>query len=55
MLSSLRNKFINILESKRGAAISAGLYRLIYSYERNFTLVNSWSHWVFFLVIFMRI
>ena len=44
MLNNFRDKVISFIESKSDfptiSAIAAGLYPLIYYYERNFTLVN---------------
>ena len=37
------------------AAISAGLYPLLYYYNSNFTLVNSWSQLLFFIVTYLLI
>ena len=57
MLNNFRDKVISFIESKSDfptiSAIAAGLYPLIYYYERNFTLVNSWEHFVYFLVFFI--
>jgi len=37
------------------AAISAGLYPLLYYYNSNFTLVNSWSQLLFFILTYLLI
>jgi len=59
MLSNLRNKVIQFIESKKEypiiAAIAAGLVPLVFYYSRNFTLINSWSQFLYFLVYFLFI
>jgi len=35
------------------AAVAAGLYPLLFYYSRNFTLINSWAHLVFFIAVFL--
>jgi len=56
MLNKLRLKVISFLESKNDipvlAAISAGLYPLLHYYNTNFSLINSWSHLVYFVAIY---
>ncbi|MFL0352235.1 hypothetical protein [Xanthomarina sp. GH4-25] len=37
------------------AAVSAGLYPLLYYYNSNFTLVNSWSQFLFFVITYLLI
>jgi hypothetical protein len=37
------------------AAISAGLYPLLYCYDMNFTLVNSWSQFFFYIFLYLVI
>ncbi len=55
----LRNHIIKFINSKKQhpiiAAIAAGLYPLLYYYNTNFTLVNSWAQLVFFLICFIII
>lgn len=59
MINNLRNKIIAFLDSNKEmpilAAISAGLYPLIYLYSKNFTLSNSWSQFVFFIFFYIII
>lgn len=53
----LRALIINFLERNKHypiiAAIAAGLYPLLYYYNSNFTLINSWSQFTFFLICFI--
>lgn len=53
----LRRYIIDFIGSKKQhpiiAAIATGLYPLLYYYNSNFTLVNSWSQFVFFLFSFI--
>lgn len=57
MLSSLRNTVINFLKSDTDyvilTAIAAGLYPLLYCFNKNFTLVNSWSQLCFYLLLYL--
>ena len=59
MLGNLRNKIIFFLASKREipilAGLAAGLYPLVYYYDKNFTLINSWNQFFFFLFIYILI
>ena len=56
-MSSLRNNIIKFIDSNKQrpiiAAIAAGLYPLLHYYNHNFTLVNSWSQFVFFFISFI--
>ena len=53
----LQNIIIKFIDSNKQrpvlAAIAAGLYPLLHYYNHNFTLVNSWSQFVFFFVSFI--
>ncbi|HEX9825502.1 MAG TPA: sulfatase-like hydrolase/transferase [Flavobacteriaceae bacterium] len=57
MLNILRQKIIKFLNSNRQfpviAAIAAGLYPLLYYYDSNFTLVNSWSQFSNFVLYYL--
>jgi len=59
MLSKLREQVIRFINSKKQypiiAAIASGLYPLLYYYNANFTLVNSWSQFRFFILGFLLI
>ncbi|MDO6598285.1 hypothetical protein Q4512_15280 [Oceanihabitans sp. 2_MG-2023] len=59
MLNNLRNKVVDFIDSKKEtpiiAALAAGLYPLLYYYDKNFTLVNSWSQFFFFAFIYILI
>jgi hypothetical protein len=56
-MSSLRDNIIKFIDSNKQrpiiAAIAAGLYPLLHYYNHNFTLVNSWSQFVFFFISFI--
>lgn len=55
----LRALIIKFLESNEQypiiAAIGAGLYPLLYYYNANFTLINSWAQFAFFILSFIII
>jgi hypothetical protein len=57
MLSDLRNKFLSFLGSNKEmpivAAIAAGFYPLVFNFEKNFTLVNSWSQFYFYCLFYL--
>lgn len=57
MLSNLRNKVIQFINSKEEipilAGLTAGLYPLIYYYNKNFTLINSWSQFLVFVCVYI--
>ena len=57
LLTKLRNKVINFVNSsKEGvviSAIAAGLYPFLFYYNSNFNQVNSWSQFLFFIVVFV--
>jgi hypothetical protein len=59
MISAIRNKVLDFLGSSKQfpviAAIAAGLYPLLYYYDKNFTLINSWSQFFFFLCFYLLI
>ena len=59
MLARLRTLVTNFLNNDKQfptvIAIAAGLYPMLYRYSRNFSLVNSGSHLLFFLVVFIGI
>jgi len=59
MLNNLRKKVIHFLDSKEQypfiSALAAGLYPLLYYYNSNFTLVNSWSQFLLFIISFLLI
>ncbi|WP_452227930.1 MULTISPECIES: hypothetical protein [unclassified Lacinutrix] len=59
MLSDFRNKVISFLNSSKDypilAAIASGLYPLTFYYYRNFTLINSWSQFLYFVFYFLII
>jgi hypothetical protein len=52
----LRQAIIKFINSNKDYALIAGFasgfYALLYLYDRNFTLVNSWSQFLFFLLCF---
>jgi hypothetical protein len=52
----LRQAIIKFINSTKDYALIAGFasgfYALLYLYDRNFTLVNSWSQFLFFLLCF---
>ena len=37
------------------AALAAGLYPILFYYTNNYTLINSWSHFAYFLTIFLAV
>ncbi|WP_298555146.1 hypothetical protein [uncultured Algibacter sp.] len=55
----LRTRIIKFLDSKKQfpiiAAVAAGLYPLLFYYNTNFTLVNSWTQFAFFLACYIVI
>lgn len=55
----LRSKILVFLESKKEypvvAAIASGLYPLLYYYNSNYTLVNSWQQLGFFMLCYIFI
>ena len=57
MLNKIRHKVIAFIDSKKDipilAALAAGLYPLIYYYNSNFTLVNSWSQFFYFVMLYL--
>ena len=57
MLNNLRLKVIAFIDSKKDmpflAGFAAGLYPLLYYYNTNFTLVNSWSQFLYFVVMYL--
>ena len=57
MINKLRHKVIAFLDSKKEipilAAIAAALYPLGHYYNSNFSLINSWSQFFFFLISFI--
>jgi len=57
MLSKLRDQIIQFISSEKQfpliAAIASGLYPLLYYYNSNFTFVNSWSQFLFFIICFL--
>ena len=59
MLIKLREKVIQFINGSKKyvivAALASGLYPLLYYYNANFTLVNSWSQFGFFIVCFLLI
>jgi hypothetical protein len=59
MLARFRKLITNFLNNDKQfptvIAIAAGLYPMLYRYSRNFSLVNSGSHLLFFLVVFIGI
>ena len=58
-MSNLRDGIIAFTKSEKEApvvaAIAAGLYPLLYYYNKNFTLLNSWEQFFFFFFIFICI
>ncbi|WP_299111784.1 sulfatase-like hydrolase/transferase [uncultured Winogradskyella sp.] len=54
---SLRNKVIDYLKNDKLnptlVALAAGLYPMIYVYSKNFSIVNSFEHLVFFVLSFL--
>lgn len=59
MIARFRTLITNFLNSDKPfptvIAIAAGLYPMLYRYSRNFSLVNSGSHLLFFLIVFIGI
>lgn len=59
MLNRLRTKIIQFINSKNDfpviTAIAAGLYPFLFYYNKNFTLLNSWTQFLFFLSFFIFI
>ena len=59
MLNKLRHKVITFINSKKEipilAAFAAGLYPLIYNYSENYTLVNSWPQFFYFVLMYLII
>ena len=57
MLNLIRKKIIVFLDSKKHfpviSAIASGLYPLLYYYNNNFTLVNSWNQFLHFVFYFL--
>ena len=57
MISKIRNRIIDFSKNQKinpiiyGIAI--GLYPMLYYYDRNFSLVNSWSQLTMFLLVFI--
>lgn len=53
----MREKIIKFLNNKKQypaiAGLASGLYPLLYYYNSNFTLVNSWSQLLFFIALFV--
>ena len=58
-MNNIRDRIINFTKSDEEfpvlAALAAGLYPLLFYYYSNFTLLNSWEQFVFFLVYFLVI
>lgn len=58
-MSNLRDRIIAFTKSDRDtpivAAVAAGLYPLLFYYYSNFTLLNSWEQFTFFVVYFLII
>ncbi len=60
MINSIRNSMLGFLSSSNNtksfpviAALGAGLYPLLHFYNSNFTLMNSWRQFMFFLLFFL--
>ena len=53
----MRKRIINFINSSKAypiqTGIASGLYPLLYYYNANFTLVNSWSQLAFFIALFI--
>lgn len=58
-MSNLRERIINFTKSEKKtpvlAAVAAGLHPLLFYYYSNFTLLNSWEQFAFFVVYFLII
>lgn len=58
-INKIRTRIISFVNNDKDypilAAISAGLYPLLYYYNSNFTLVNSWSQFLFFIITYLLI
>lgn len=58
-MSNLRDRIIAFTKSEKDtpviAAIAAGLYPLLFYYYSNFTLLNSWEQFTFFVIYFLII
>jgi Sulfatase len=59
MLDKIRNCVVKFINDKKEypviAAIFSGLYPLLYYYNSNFTSVNSWSQFSFFIISFLLV
>ena len=57
MLNRIREKVNQFLESDKEvpvlAAITSGLYPLLYCYDKNFSLLNSWEQLVFYIGLYL--
>ena len=57
MKGSETNAFHGFLRNNKSypvlAAVAAGLYPLLFYYSRNFTLIDSWAHFGFFIGVFL--
>lgn len=58
-MSNLRDRIIKFTKSENDTpvitAIAAGLYPLLFYYYSNFTLLNSWKQFAFFIIYFLVI
>ena len=59
MLNKIRGRVNNFLNNSKKfpfiAAFASGLYPLLYYYNQNFTLLNSWGHFRFFVLTYLLI
>ena len=58
-MSDFRDRIINFTKSEKEfpllAALAAGLYPLLFYYYSNYTLLNSWQQFTFFIIYFLLI
>lgn len=57
MLNKLRAIVIDFISSKKEfpvvAALASGLYPLFYYYDKNFSILNSWSQFLFYVLFYL--
>ncbi len=57
MLKDTQNKIIAFIDSNKDypliAAIASGLFPILYYYNSNLTLINSWDQFLFFILFFL--
>ena len=57
MLNKLRAIVIDFISSKKEfpvvAALASGLYPLFYYYDKNFSILNAWSQFLFYVLFYL--